>query len=191
VTSPLSSQRLAAPPSLDGIGFGLGSRVAISGPPGSGGTSLLREIVSGLAEARPDLGVQVALVSVRPEELAEWGAIGAEVVGGSFDRSPEPQAQATELAVERAKRRVEQGGHAVLVVDSLDALPAGARRRVFGAGRSLEEGGSLTVIAVTGEDSDALRLATTRIVLEPGGPDSRAPKVESARSGTLRSDRLS
>ena len=91
----------------------------------------------------------------------------------------------------RAKRRVEQGGHAVLVVDSLDALPAGARRRVFGAGRNLEEGGSLTVIAVTGEDSDALRLATTRIVLEPGGPDSRAPKVESARSGTLRSDRLS
>ena len=115
---------------------------------------------------------------------------GADVVGGSFDRSPEPQAQAAELAVERAKRRVEQGGHAVLVVDSLDALPAGARRRVFGAGRSLEEGGSLTVIAVTGEDSDALRLATTRIVLEPGGPDSRAPKVDSARSGTLRSDRL-
>ena len=55
--------------------------------------------------------------------------LGADVVGGSFDRSPEPQAQAAELAVERAKRRVEQGAHAVLVIDSLDALPAGARRR--------------------------------------------------------------
>ena len=190
LTAVFPSERIAAPPSLDGIGLGLGSRVAISGPPGSGATSLLREIVSGLGEARSDLGVQVALVSVRPEEVAEWTGTGADVVGGSFDRSPEPQAQAAELAVERAKRRVEQGRHAVLVVDSLDALPAGARRRVFGAGRSLEEGGSLTVIAVTGEDSDALRLATTRIVLEPGGPDSRAPKVDSARSGTLRSDRL-
>jgi transcription termination factor Rho len=190
LTPVFPTERLAAPAALEGIPYGLGSRVAVAGAPGSGATSLLREIVSTLAESRPDLSVQVALVGVRPEEVAEWSAAGRDVVGGSYDRPPEPQAQAVELAVERAKRRVEQGAHAVVVVDSLDALPGGARRRVFGAGRSLEEGGSLTVFAVTGEDSEALRWATTRIVLEPAGPDSRAPKVAGAQSGTLRADRL-
>jgi transcription termination factor Rho len=111
-------------------------------------------------------------------------------VGGTYDRPPEPQAQAAELAVERAKRAVEQGANAVVIVDSLDSLPSGARRRVFGAGRNLAEGGSLTVFAVTGDDSDALRWATTRIVLEPAGPGSREPKVADAQSGTLRADNL-
>jgi transcription termination factor Rho len=190
LTPVFPSERLAAPAALEGIPYGLGSRVAIAGAPGAGGTTLLRVIVSTLAESHPDLNVQVALVGVRPEEVAEWTALAGEVVGGSFDRPPEPQAQAAELAVERAKRRVEQGAHAVVVIDSLDALSAGARRRLFGSGRALEEGGSLTVVAVTGEDSDALRWATTRIVLEPAGPDSREPKVASAQSGTLRADRL-
>ena len=48
------------------------------------------------------------------------------MTGGSFDRSAEAQAQAAELAVERAKRVAERGGDAVVVVDSLEALP---RRR--------------------------------------------------------------
>ena len=190
LTPVFPSERLAAPAALEGIPFGHGSRVAIAGAPGAGGTTLLRVIVSTLAESHPDLNVLVALVGVRPEEVGEWTALGGEVVGGSFDSPPEPQAQAAELAVERAKRRVEQGAHAVVVVDSLDALSAGARRRLFGAGRALEEGGSLTVFGVVGEDSEALRWATTRIVLEPAGPDSREPKVASAQSGTLRADLL-
>ena len=190
LTPVFPSEVLPAPAALEGIPYGLGSRVAIAGPPGSGGTTLLRVIVSTLAESRPDLSVQVALVGVRPEEVAEWTTLAGDVVGGSFDRAPEPQAQAAELAVERAKRRVEQGAHAVVVVDSLDALSSGARRRLFGAGRSTEEGGSLTVFAVMGDGSEALRWATTRIVLEPAGPDSRAPKVAGAQSGTLRAERL-
>jgi transcription termination factor Rho len=187
LTPVFPSEKLPAPASLDGIPFGRGSRVAISGPPGSGATSLLREIVAALGSQ----DLIVALAGVRPEELAEWSAGDAPVVGGSYDRSPEPQAQAAELAVERAKRRVERGEHAVVVVDSLDSLSPGARRRVFGAGRALEEGGSLTVIAAAGEGSEALRWATTRVVLEAAGPDSRAPKVDGAQSGTLRADRLS
>ena len=35
---------------------------------------------------------------------------GLPVMGGSFDRSPEAQAQVAELAVERAKRQAERGG---------------------------------------------------------------------------------
>ena len=190
LTPTFPSERLAAPAALEGIPYGLGSRVAISGAPGSGTTTLLRVIASTLAESHPDLNVHVALVGVRPEEVAEWTALGGDVVGGSFDRPPEPQAQAAELAVERAKRRVEQGANAVVVIDSLDALSAGARRRLFGAGRNLDEGGSLTVFAAVGDGSEALRWATTRIVLEPAGPDSREPKVAGAQSGTLRADRL-
>ena len=147
---------------LSGVPYGKGSRVAVVGPPGAGATSLLREAVKGLGE---DLSVQIALAGVRPEEIAEWRELGPPVVGGSFERSPEAQAQAAELAVERAKRQVERGGHAVVVIDSLQSLPPGTRRRVFGAGRATEEGGTLTILAAGGEDHELLRWATARVVL--------------------------
>ncbi len=189
LTAVYPSERLPGPPSIGAVPYGRGSRVAISGPPGAGATTLLREIVAALSEGGSDVPVQVALAGARPEEVAEWSSSGAEVIGGSFDRSPEAQAQAAELAVERAKRRVERGADAVVAVDSLDTLSPAARRRVFGAGRNTEEGGSLTVIAVTGEGSEALRWATTRIVLDPAGPGAPVPQV-SAASGTLRADNL-
>jgi transcription termination factor Rho len=88
-------------------------------------------------------------------------------VGGSFDRSPEAHAQAAELAVERAKRHVERGGHAVVVIDALHGLPPGTRRRAFGAGRATAEGGTLTILAAGGEDQELLRWATGRVVLPP------------------------
>ena len=69
--------------------------------------------------------MQVVLAGALPEEVTEWHRTdGLAVTGGSFDRSPDAQAQAAELAVERAKRRVERGGHAVVLIDSLEALPA-------------------------------------------------------------------
>jgi transcription termination factor Rho len=149
---------------LRGVSYGKGARVAIVGPPGAGATTLLREAVGALGD---DLFVQIALAGVRPEEIAAWRELGPPVVGGSFERSPEAQAQAAELAVERAKRQVERGGHAVLVVDSVYALPPGTRRRVFGAGRATEEGGTLTVLAAGGDDRELLRWATARVELPP------------------------
>ena len=184
LTPVFPSQKLNAPKALKDAPFGRGSRVAIAGPPGAGATTLLRELASELA-ADGELAVQVVLAGVRPEEVTDWRRNEAlNVAGGSFDRSPDAQAQAAELAVERAKRRVERGGHAAVLIDSLEALPGSARRRIFGAGRATEEGGTLTVIAVTGGGREELRWATTRVVLEPGG------KV-SGESGTVRSDALS
>ena len=184
LTPVFPSRKLNAPRSLKDAPFGLGSRVAIAGPPGSGATALLRDLAGELS-GNEELAVQVVLVGALPEEVTEWHrADGLHVVGGSFDRSPDAQAQAAELAVERAKRRAERGGHAVVLIDSLEALPAGARRRVFGAGRATEQGGTLTVIATVGGDREPLRWATTRIVL---GPDGKlAPE-----SGTVRADVLS
>jgi len=149
---------------LRGVPYAKGSRVAIVGPPAAGASGLLREAVAALGE---DLSVQIALAGVRPEEIATWRELGPPVVGGSFERSPEAQAQAAELAVERAKRQVERGGHAVVVIDSLHALPPGTRRRVFGAGRATAEGGTLTVLAAGGEDHELLRWATAGVVLPP------------------------
>src|SRR5829696_3878374 len=184
LTPVFPSQKLNAPKSLKDAPIGRGSRVAIAGPPGAGATSLLRELAGELS-GESELGVQVVLAGVRPEEVTEWHRVdGLQVAGGSFDRSPDAQAQAAELAVERAKRRVERGGHAVVLIDSLESLPAGVRRRIFGAGRATEEGGTLTVIATVGGEPEPLRWATTRVVLEPGG------KV-SSDSGTVRADALS
>ena len=149
---------------LKGVPYGKGSRVAIVGPSGAGATTLLREAVTALGE---DLSIQIVLAGVRPEEIAAWRELGPPVVGGSFERSPDAQAQAAELAVERAKRQVERGGHAAVVIDSLQALPPGTRRRVFGAGRATEEGGTLTILAAGGEDHELLRWATARVVLPP------------------------
>jgi transcription termination factor Rho len=184
LTPVFPTQKLSAPKSLKDLPFGLGSRVAIAGPPGAGATTLLRNLAGELS-GNDELSVQVVLVGALPEEVTEWRrSDGLDVAGGSFDRSPDAQAQAAELAVERAKRRVERGGHAVVLIDSLEALPAGARRRIFGAGRATEEGGTLTLIAAVGGEREALRWATTRVVL---GPDGKlAPE-----SGTLRADALS
>ena len=149
---------------LKGVSYGKGSRVAIVGPSGAGATTLLREAVTALPE---DLSVAIVLAGVRPEEIAAWRELGPPVVGGSFERSPEAQAQAAELAVERAKRVVERGGHAVVVIDTLHSLPPGTRRRVFGAGRATEEGGTLTVLAAGGDDHELLHWATVAVVLPP------------------------
>jgi transcription termination factor Rho len=169
LTAVFPSEPLKAPAPLEGLPFGKGSRVAVSGPPGAGATTLLREMVASLAENHAEVDLQVVLVAARPEEVAQWRAEGrAPVTGGSFDRSLEAQAQAAELAVERAKRRAERGEHAAVVVDSLEALPGSVQRRVFGAGRATQEGGTLTLIAATGAAVEPLRWATTRVVLQPG-----------------------
>jgi transcription termination factor Rho len=184
LTPVFPSQKLNAPKALKDVPFGRGSRVAIAGPPGAGASTLLREMAQELS-GDEELPVQVVLAGALPEEVTEWRRTdGLAVAGGSFDRSPDAQAQAAELAVERAKRRVERGGHAVVLIDSLDALPAGARRRIFGAGRATEEGGTLTVIAAIGGEHEALRWATTRVVL---GPDGKV----TPESGTVRADALS
>jgi len=190
LTAVFPSDRLSGPAWIEGVPFGKGSRVSVGGPPGAGATRLLREIVSVLREKHSELQLAVALAGVRPEELGDWRADGSvPVYGGSFDRSSEAQAQAAELAVERAKRAVERGGDAVIVVDTLEALPSGAARRVFGAARKLEEGGSLTVVAATGMSWEPQRWATTRVMLDPAGGDGQ-PKVSASRSGALRSELL-
>jgi transcription termination factor Rho len=188
LTAVWPTERLGGPSALADAPFGKGSRVAIGGPPGAGATYLLREAVKVLRDRHPELEVLAVLAGVRPEEEAEWGAVGAEVAGGSYDGSFDEQTQVAELAVQRAKRAVEAGRHVVLVVDSLDALPPSTARRVFGAGRNTSEAGSLTVLASTGTAAEPHRMATTHITLEPREGD--ITRIGPG-SGTLRRDLLS
>jgi transcription termination factor Rho len=167
---------------VHGLPFGKGSRVAIGGPPGAGATRLLREVTETL---EGDLDVLVVLSGVRPEEVTEWKrAEKLTVAGGGFDRPQDELAQIAEMAVERAKRIVERGGDAVVIVDGLDVLAPPAARRVFGAARNTEEAGSLTVVAATGGAEELQRLATTRVVLTADAT------IDPAASGTLRGDLL-
>lgn len=190
LTAVHPTERLSGPAVMDSVPFGKGSRVAIGGGPGAGATRLLRELVATLGEKHSEVSVSVVLVGTRPEELTEWQReAGAPVTGGSFDCSPEAQAQAAELAVERAKRVAERGGDAVVVVDSLEFLPGAAARRVFGAARNLEDGGSLTVVAATGMAWEPQRQASTRVALDPPADDG-TPQVSTSRSATLRADLL-
>jgi transcription termination factor Rho len=192
LTPVFPSQALTGPDGLDAAPFGRGSRVAVGGPPGSGITTLLRRIVLALKAAHEDLDVVVVLAGVRPEEVTEWKRDSdVTVAGGGFDRPVDEQAQAAESAIERGKRAAEAGRHAVVVIDSLDALPPAAARRVFGAARSTEEAGTLTVIASTGTAGEPLRQATTRIVLDApeDGTGPHPPKLAPV-SGTLRADLL-
>jgi transcription termination factor Rho len=110
------------------------------------------------------------LVDERPEEVTELrAAMDAEILSSTFDEPPDRHVQVAEMALERARRLVEQGRDVVVFFDSLTRLaralnavaPPGGRqlagqvdamalhraRRLFGAGRCLQEGGSLTAIA--------------------------------------------
>ena len=133
-----------------------GQRVLIRAAPHSGRTTLLRGLVRAIAAAPGDQRIVVLLVDERPEEVTEWRrqAPGVEIVAAPADLDASDQVRHAELALSRAKRRVEAGEDVVFLIDSLSRLgvatgdPA-AVKRFFGVGRELEEegAGSLTVIA--------------------------------------------
>jgi transcription termination factor Rho len=164
---------------------GFGHRVAVLTPNRGGRSTLVRELAAALAQVAPEALVLALLVDERPEEIGALAqAIRGEVMATSLDEGPSRHIQVAEMALERAKRLVEQGRDVVFFVDSLSRLarafnaaaPAGGRelrggvdlaavqkaRRFFGAGRALDEGGSLTVICTlltgTGHEVDELLL---------------------------------
>ena len=69
----------------------------------------------------------------------------------SFAASADAQGQAVERAVDAAKRVAARGGHALVLIDSLDGLHPQAARKVLALARNLRDGGSLTVIATAAQ----------------------------------------
>ena len=149
---------------------GKGQRGLIVSPPKAGKTTVLKEIAQAIAANNPECYLMVVLVDERPEEVTDMQrSVKGEVIYSTFDRPAEEHTQVSDLAIERAKRMVENGTDVVILLDSITRLarahnlatPASGRilsggvdstalyppKRFFGAARNIEEGGSLTILA--------------------------------------------
>jgi transcription termination factor Rho len=163
--------------------IGKGQRALIVSPPKAGKTTILQDIANAITTNNPECHLMVVLVDERPEEVTDMTrSVKGEVIASTFDRPPSDHTQAAELAIERAKRLVEQGKDVVVLLDSItrlgraynNASPASGRilsggvdstalyppKRFLGAARNIEDGGSLTIIATamveTGSTGDTV-----------------------------------
>ena len=153
------------------VPMGRGQRGLIISPPKSGKTTLLRHMANSVTINDPEMDVFVLLVNERPEEVTDFkrGLENAHVLYSSSDQSIGQHMRMTRLAVHTAMRCAETGRDTVVFIDSLTrmarafnaetesygrtlsgGLGANAMeipRKIFGAARNIEYGGSLTIIA--------------------------------------------
>jgi transcription termination factor Rho len=139
--------------------------------------------------ARDDLDVSVVLAGARPEEIAEWQEGPAPPSAAlNFAASADSQDQAVERTIDTAKRVAARGGHAVVLIDSLDGLHPHAARKALAAARNLRDAGSLTVIATATRPFGG---ETTVIALDAALTSTgRQPILDLVGSGTLRPELL-
>jgi len=164
--------------------IGFGQRGLVVSPPKAGKTWLMKDIIAGIAKNYPENGkskskpkvhLMAVLIGERPEEVTDITRHVKEITDGfgevaasNFDEAPQNQTRLGELALERAKRLVENGSDVVVVLDSITrmaraynlALPTSGRtltggfdpvalfpaKKFFGGARKIENGGSLTII---------------------------------------------
>ena len=163
--------------------IGKGQRGLIVSPPRAGKTILLEHMAAAVCKNYPEVRVMMVLVDERPEEVTHFRrATGAEVLASSNDLDVEQHVRLARMAFAIAKAEVEFGRDVVLFMDSLTrlgrafnkAIPSSGRtmsggvdiraleepKRLFGAARKIEGGGSLTVVATclidTGSRMDEL-----------------------------------
>lgn len=150
--------------------IGRGQRGLIVSPPKAGKTMLLKHIANGTSTNYNDIHLMICLIGERPEEVTDMKrSVKGEVIASTFDEPVENHTKVAELALERAKRLVENGKDVMILLDGITrltraynlALPPSGRtlsggidsvslyppKRFFGAARNTEEGGSLTIIA--------------------------------------------
>src|SRR5437868_11848282 len=153
--------------------IGRGQRGLIVSPPRAGKTVLLQKMALAVKQNDPECYLIVLLIDERPEEVTEMvravAGPSAEVVASTFDEPASEHVHGSDIALEKAKRLVENGRDVILLLDSITRLarahnteaPSGGKllsggldsnamqkpKRFFGAARNVEEGGSLTILA--------------------------------------------
>lgn len=150
--------------------IGKGQRALIVAPPKSGKTVLMQNIAHAITSNNPDAYLIVMLIDERPEEVTEMQrSVRGEVVSSTFDEPATRHVHVAEMVIERAKRMVELKRDVVILLDSITRLaraynnvvPSSGKvltggvdanalqrpKRILGAARNIEEGGSLTIIA--------------------------------------------
>jgi len=157
---------------------GKGQRALIVAPPKSGKTMLMQSFAHAIGANNPEIDLLVLLVDERPEEVTDMRrTIKGQVFASSNDHDVESHTRLSKLTLEYAKRKVEAGRDVVILLDSLTRLgrvfnsaQKGSGRtmsggvdiraleipkRIFGAARALEGGGSLTIIATALVDTNS------------------------------------
>jgi transcription termination factor Rho len=203
---------------------GKGQRGLIVAPPRTGKTMLLQSIANSITTNHPEAVLIVLLIDERPEEVTDMQrSVKGEVVSSTFDEPAARHVQVAEMVIEKAKRLVEHKRDVVILLDSITRLarayntivpPSGKvlsggvdanalqrPKRFFGAARSIEEGGSLTIIATalvdTGSRMDEVIFeefkgtGNMEIILDRKLVDKRVfPAIDIQRSGTRKEELL-
>lgn len=204
--------------------IGKGQRALIVAPPRTGKTYLLKEIAAAITANHPEVALVALLVDERPEEVTDFKrTTSATLFASSNDRGEDNHVRVSQLSLEYAKRLVEMGKDVVMLLDSLtrlgrnfnlyqqgsgrtlsgglDARAMNIPRKIFGAARNIEGGGSLTLIATalvnTGSRMDEVIFeefkgtGNAEIVLDRELADKRIyPAINLRKSGTRNEELL-
>ncbi len=207
--------------------IGKGQRGMIVAPPKVGKTILLTKMANAITQNHKEVHLIMLLIDERPEEVTDIQRSiegeNVQIVYSTFDEEPEHHKRVTEMVLERAKRMVEQGKDLVILLDSITRLaraynltipPSGRTlsggldpaalympKRLFGAARNIENGGSLTILATalvdTGSKMDEVVFeefkgtGNMELVLDKRMAERRVfPAVDIIKSGTRREEKL-
>ncbi len=204
--------------------LGKGQRALIVAPPRTGKTVILKKIARALEENHSEVELVALLVDERPEEVTDFKrTTKCTVFASSNDHEEDNHVRVATLAYEYSRRLVEQGKDVVMLLDSLtrlgrtfnlwggnsgrtmsgglDARALVMPRKIFGAARNIEHGGSLTIIATalieTGSRMDDVIFeefkgtGNAEIVLDRELADKRIfPAINLRKSGTRNEERL-
>src|SRR5579872_4322563 len=203
---------------------GKGQRGLIVAPPRTGKTMLLQNIANSITTNHPEVVLIVLLIDERPEEVTDMQrSVKGEVISSTFDEPAARHVQVAEMVIEKAKRLVEHKRDVVILLDSITRLarayntivPLSGKlttggldsnalqrpKRLFGAARNVEEGGSLTIIATalvdTGSRMDEVIFeefkgtGNSELILDRKVSDKRTfPAIDISRSGTRKEELL-
>ncbi|HSZ56971.1 MAG TPA: transcription termination factor Rho [Tepidisphaeraceae bacterium] len=203
---------------------GFGQRGLIVAPPRTGKTILLQNIAKGIHANYPNVQLVLLLIDERPEEVTDMKRnIPGVVFASSNDNTVDKHLDLAQLVIERCKRQVEFGADIVVLLDSLTRVgrafntggPSGGRtmsggldnraleipKRLFGAARKVENGGSLTILATclidTGSRMDQVIFeefkgtGNMELHLDRRLVDKRVwPAIDINRSGTRKEELL-
>ena len=204
--------------------IGMGQRGLIVAPPGSGKTTFLKHICNAVAHAGQPIRLYCLLIDERPEEVTDFERnVRAQVRWSSCDESYEHHIETAERLMRQVIEEAASGENVMVVIDSLTRLArvhnAGGRssgrtlsggvdaraleipRRIFGAARKIENGGSLSILASilvdTGSRMDQVIFeefkgtGNMEIVLSREIANQRIfPAIDISKSGTRKEELL-
>ena len=204
--------------------IGMGQRGLIVAPPGSGKSTILKHICQAVGEAYPEIKLYALLIDERPEEVTDFKrSVPAQVHASSSDGSYAQHVRVANELLDTARQEAGEGKDVMIVIDSLtrlarvhnaerkssgrtmsggvDARAMEIPRKMFGAARKIENGGSLTILATvlvdTGSRMDQVIFeefkgtGNMELVLSPEAASRRIfPALDIAKSSTRREELL-